>query len=117
MKFDDSYISILKNIKERGIQKSNRTGTDTLSIFNTLICAEEDSVGYNNIPLSNLRKIYFKGALIELFWILGLHMKDERYSSLPMTNTRYLLDNNVNYWNPWADEDGNLRRSLWKTAC
>lgn len=108
MTFDETYIKVLQHIMENGTRKQNRTGTDTLSVFNTQICAEEDAEGYNNIPLSNLRKVYFKGALIEVLWILGLHMKDERYSSLPQTNTQYLLDYGVKYWQPWADENNNL---------
>ncbi|MBQ2982772.1 MAG: thymidylate synthase [Lachnospiraceae bacterium] len=108
MKFDETYVKVLQHIMENGTRKQNRTGTDTLSVFNTQICAEEDAEGYNNIPLSNLRKVYFKGALIEVFWILGLHMKDERYSNLPQTNTQYLLDHGVKYWQPWANKDNNL---------
>lgn len=76
-------------------------------MFNTIINCDEDSSGLN-IPLSNLRKIYFKGALIEALWILGLHMYDSRYSKLPQTNTKYLEDHKVTYWRPWQDKDGNL---------
>lgn len=108
MKFDETYIKVLQHIMDNGTRKQNRTGTDTLSVFNTQICAEEDAEGYNNIPLSNLRKVYFKGALIEVLWILGLHMKDKRYSWLPQTNTQYLLDHGVKYWQPWVDEINNL---------
>lgn len=108
MKFDETYVKVLQYIMENGTRKQNRTGTDTLSVFNTQICAEEDAEGYNNIPLSNLRKVYFKGALIEIMWILGLHTKDERYSRLPYTNTQYLLDHGVKYWQPWADKNNNL---------
>ena len=108
MTFDETYVKVLQYIMENGTRKQNRTGTDTLSVFNTQICAEEDAEGYNNIPLSNLRKVYFKGALIEVLWILGLHMKDERYSKLPQTNIQYLLDHGVKYWQPWADKDNNL---------
>lgn len=108
MTFDETYIKVLQHIMKNGTRKQNRTGTDTLSVFNTQICAEEDAEGYTNIPLSNLRKVYFKGALIEVLWILGLHMKDERYSKLPQTNTQYLLDHGVKYWQPWADENNNL---------
>lgn len=108
MKFDETYINVLRHIMENGTRKQNRTGTDTLSVFNTQICAEEDAEGYTNIPLSNLRKVYFKGALIEIMWILGLHTKDKRYSELPYTNTQYLLDHGVKYWQPWADKNNNL---------
>ena len=108
MKFDETYIKVLRDIMSNGVRKQNRTGIDTLSLFNTQISAEEDAEGYDNIPLSNLRKVYFKGALIEVLWILGLHMKDERYASLPQTNTQYLLDHGVKYWQPWANENNNL---------
>lgn len=108
MTFDETYVKVLQHIMENGTRKQNRTGTDTFSVFNTQICAEEDAKGYANIPLSNLRKVFFKGALIEVLWILGIHMKDERYSNLPQTNTQYLLDHGVKYWQPWANEDNNL---------
>lgn len=108
MKFDETYIKVLQYIMENGIQKQNRTGTDTLSVFNTQICAEEDAEGFMNIPLSNLRKVFFKGALIEALWILGLHHTDPRYSGLPDTNIKYLEDHGVKYWRPWADYGGNL---------
>lgn len=108
MKFDETYIEVLQHIMENGTRKQNRTGTDTLSVFNTQICAEEDAEGYNNIPLSNLRKVFFKGALIEVLWILGIHMKDERYKNRQRTNTQYLLDHGVKYWQPWADKINNL---------
>ena len=108
MTFDETYVKVLQHIMENGTRKQNRTGTDTFSVFNTQICAEEDAEGYANIPLSNLRKVFFKGALIEVLWILGIHMKDERYSNLPQTNTQYLLDHGVKYWQPWADKDNNL---------
>lgn len=108
MTFDETYVKVLQHIMENGARKQNRTGTDTLSVFNTQICAEEDAEGYNNIPLSNLRRVFFKGALIEVLWILGIHTKDERYSSLPQTNTQYLLDHGVKYWQPWADKNNNL---------
>lgn len=108
MTFDETYVKVLQHIMKNGTRKQNRTGTDTFSVFNTQICAEEDAEGYANIPLSNLRKVFFKGALIEVLWILGIHMKDERYSNLPQTNTQYLLDHGVKYWQPWANEDNNL---------
>lgn len=108
MTFDESYIKVIEDILVNGKIKKNRTGVDTFSIFNRQICAEEDASGYENIPISNLRKIHWKGALIEVFWLLGLHMNDYKYRMLPITNTQYLLDNNVKYWQPWADEHNNL---------
>lgn len=107
MEFDESYISILENIHKNGNVKSSRPGIDTKSIFTTTIEAE-DSAGWNGIPISRLRKIYYKGAIIETLWLLGIHMKDDRYKNLPMTNTTYLEDYGVRYWRPWQDINGNL---------
>lgn len=102
MRFDDSYVRVLKRIVNEGVEKNNRTGTNTLSVF----CDTIESEG--EFPASNLRRIHYKGAIIETLWMMGLHAKDERYRNLPLTNIQYLRDHNVNYWNPWANEYGNL---------
>lgn len=107
MRFDESYLSVLKNIHKNGNIKPSRPGILTKSIFTAIIEAE-DSAGWNGFPISQLRKIYYKGAIIETLWLLGIHMKDERYKNLPMTNTKYLEDHNVFYWKHWQDENGNL---------
>lgn len=119
--FDHSFIEILSDIMDNGDYKDTRIAdVSTLSVFNRILTCE-DSAGYNGLPISQLRKIHYKGAIIEMMWVLGMHMKDERYSSLPITNIKYLQDNGVNYWNPWADEDGNLgpvygaQMSTWLT--
>ena len=107
--FDESYIKTLKNVLNDGVLKHNRTGVDTISSFNCGgVSCIDDSEGWHSIPLSNLRKIYWKGALIETLWIMGIHMYDECYSKFPRTNIKYLVDNNVNYWTMWSDENGNL---------
>lgn len=106
--FDSNYISILEELHEFGnLEKNERTGIETKSLF-TKVLSAPDSIGHNGIPLSNLRKIYWKGALIETLWLLGLHRKDPRYSHLPLTNTKYLEDYGVKYWRPWQDKKGNL---------
>lgn len=106
--FDESFISILEEIIESGDRKDCRVdGVETLSVFNRILeCS--DSAGFNGLPISQLRKIHYKGAIIEMLWILGLHHNDERYRDLPLTNVKYLNDHGVRYWNPWADENGNL---------
>ena len=106
--FDESFISILEEIIESGDRKDCRVdGVETLSVFNRILeCS--DSAGFNGLPISQLRKIHYKGAIIEMLWILGLHHNDERYCDLPLTNVKYLNDHGVRYWNPWADENGNL---------
>lgn len=108
--FDESFISILEEIIESGDRKDCRVdGVETLSVFNRILeCS--DSEGFNSLPISQLRKIHYKGAIIEMLWILGLHRKDFNYAGLPLTNVRYLNDNNVKYWNPWANQNGDLGR-------
>jgi thymidylate synthase len=48
------------------------------------------------------------GGTHELLWLLGCHMKDDRYKDLPMTNIKYLKDNKVGIWDEWANENGDL---------
>lgn len=106
MIFDDNYIALLKEVLERGETKRNRTGVETLSLFTRVLDAGD--LGHTGVPISNLRKIYWRGALIETLWFLGLHANDEKYKNLPITNIQYLHDQNVKYWDAWADEYGNL---------
>ena len=108
MTFDESYIELLKEIKEFGhLEKNERTGIECKSLF-TKVLEAEDAAGYYGFPISNTRKIHYKGAIIETLWLLGLHRNDERYKDLPLTNTRYLEDHGVRYWRPWQDINGNL---------
>lgn len=104
--FDESYINVLKRILDNGSPKQSRAGK-TLSVFNDTIVAE-DAEGWEGFPISNLRKIHWRGAIIETLWMLGVHRKSKDYADLPITNVKFLQDNGVNYWNPWADGDGNL---------
>ena len=92
------YIDLLKRIIKEGKEKSDRTGTGTVSIFGHQ-SSYDLSKGF---PLLTAKKTYTRGVIIELLWFLGNHMSDERYGKLPMTNIKYLVDNNVNIWNEWA---------------
>ena len=108
MTFDKSYVELLKEIEKFGnLEKNERTGIECKSLF-TKILEAEDAEGYSGFPISNTRKIHYKGAIIETLWLLGLHRNDERYKDLPLTNTRYLEDHGVRYWRPWQDINGNL---------
>lgn len=106
MTFDESYIKVLKRILEEGTPKETRAGR-TLSVFNDTIVAE-DAEGWGGFPISNLRRIHWRGAVIETLWMLGMHSSDKWYAGLPITNVHYLRDYGVNYWDPWADAKGNL---------
>lgn len=101
------YLNLLADIRDNGIIKTNRTGTDTLSVFGRQLRFDLNE----GFPLLTTKKIFIKGVLYELFWFLGIHMKDEQYKNVgknPITNTKYLKDNGVSIWDEWADEEGDL---------
>lgn len=102
-----AYKNILRDILKDGIKKQNRTGVDTLSLFNT-IWNSGDLLELGHFPLMSSRKYFFKGALVELFWILGILQKQNPIKGLDRNNIEYLKREGVNYWNKWADENGDL---------
>lgn len=107
--YDIMYREVLDNIRQFGVLKSNRTGTNTLSIFNTIIKAD---ISDGTFPLMTCRKIHFKSALIELFWILGILQAQNPITvngrPLHRNNVQYLKREGCNYWDAWADENGDL---------
>lgn len=113
--FDETYLALITRIINEGVKKPNRTGFDTFSVFNGLV--ETPELGFNNLPISHTRKIYYHGAIIEALWLLGIHQNDKQYRKIPFTNTKYLTDNKVNYWKPWQDEEGNLGPVYGEQLC
>lgn len=104
---ESCYRSILLEILEKGVLKSNRMGIDTKSIFNTSWNSGKLlTEGY--FPLITMRKIFFKGALVELFWILGILQTQNPIPNIDRNNVIYLKNENVHYWDKWADEKGDL---------
>ncbi len=87
------YLDYLDHIMQHGVQKKDRTGVGTLSVFGHQMRFDL-SKGF---PLLTTKKLFYKGIFHELFWFL----KGD-------TNIAYLNENNVNIWNQWADAAGNL---------
>lgn len=89
----EQYLELLRHVKEHGVRKGDRTGTGTLSVFGYQ--ARYDLT--KGFPLVTTKKIFTRSLIHELLWFLNGD-----------TNTKYLNDNNVHIWDPWADSDGNL---------
>jgi thymidylate synthase len=87
------YHELLKHVLKTGIQKSDRTGTGTISIFGYQMRFNLQ----DGFPLVTTKKVHTKSIVHELLWFL----KGD-------TNIKYLKDNGVSIWNEWADENGNL---------
>jgi thymidylate synthase len=87
------YLDLLRHIKKNGVQKGDRTGTGTTSVFGyQMRCNLEDG-----FPILTTKKMYLRAIIHELLWFLAGD-----------TNIKYLNDNNVRIWDEWADENGEL---------
>ena len=83
-KLDQQYINLLKDILENGVEKADRTGTGTISVFGRQF-RHDMSEGF---PLLTTKKMAVKSMMTELKWFL----KGD-------TNIKYLVDNGCNIWN------------------
>jgi len=87
------YLDLLRDIMAQGVDKSDRTGTGTRSVFARQF-RHDLSEGF---PLLTTKKLHFKSIANELIWFLRGD-----------TNTAWLRENGVSIWDEWATEDGDL---------
>jgi thymidylate synthase len=91
----ESYLDLLRMVKETGTYRDDRTSTDTYSVFGAQARFSLDP----NFPLLTTKKLHLRSIIHELLWFI----KGE-------TNISYLKDNKVRIWDEWADKNGDLGR-------
>jgi thymidylate synthase len=87
------YHDLMKRILSEGIERGDRTGTGTLSVFGHQMRFDLE----HGFPLVTTKKLHIRSIVFELLWFLNGD-----------TNIKYLKDNGVSIWDEWADKNGDL---------
>ena len=87
------YLALMRRVRDEGIEKSDRTGTGTRSVFGHQMRFDLGE----GFPLLTTKKMFVKGIIHELLWFLQ-----------GGTNVAYLHEHDVHIWDEWADGNGDL---------
>jgi len=90
---DQTYFELINDVLTNGVEKTDRTGTGTISVFGRQV-RYDLSLGF---PILTSKRVHWKSVVGELLWFL----KGD-------TNIKWLKENGISIWDEWADKDGNL---------